>query len=391
LNQFTVAGATATNSADSGVITAVFPATAATIATAAIAGVTAPVTGATPTATITATAEYTATISWNPNPSTFLGGVVYTATITLTPTTGHTLTGIPLNFFTVSGATATNPINSGTITAVFPTTVSYATAPGSMILAGGATNPIAGTTNITVSAPGSTTTGAIRGWVTGTNDHVKLTVTDAGSATSTITINGSAYTSGADYIILDTTTLTIIVTTTEASKTTAVRTYTVTVTSDVAVGDNLQGGKVAYILAVGDTGYNPSVQHGLVAALTDQSTSKVWHATNDGVTGATGTAIGTGLGNTNAIIALYGAESNAAKVAQTYSVGIYTTGWYLPSKDELNKLYINKSLIGGFTAGYYWSSSEVDSVLAWSQNFNLGGQNSLNKNNSTYVRAVRAF
>lgn len=92
------------------------------IATAAIAGVTAPVTGATPTATITATTEYTATISWSPSVGTFGGGTVYTATITLTPKTDYTLTGVTANFFTVAGATATNPINSGVVSAVFPTT-----------------------------------------------------------------------------------------------------------------------------------------------------------------------------------------------------------------------------------------------------------------------------
>jgi len=123
-NFFTVAGATTdTNSADSGVVTAVFPATAATIAIAAIPGVTPPVTGATPVTTITATDQYTGIVTWSGSPSTFAAGTVYTATIILTAKVGYTLTGVPANFFTVAGATlVTNSINSGVVTAVFPET-----------------------------------------------------------------------------------------------------------------------------------------------------------------------------------------------------------------------------------------------------------------------------
>jgi|SRR5665648_779966 len=92
------------------------------IATAAIAGVTAPVTGATPTATIAATSKYTAMIAWSGSPTTFAGGTAYTATITLTPKTGYTLTGVAANFFTVAGATATNAADSGVVSAVFSAT-----------------------------------------------------------------------------------------------------------------------------------------------------------------------------------------------------------------------------------------------------------------------------
>jgi hypothetical protein len=124
-NFFTVAGATTdTNPANSGVITAVFPATASTvISIAAIAGVTAPVTGATPVTTTTAGTGYTGTVSWSGTPTTFGPGTTYTATITLTPTSGYTLTGVTANFFTVAGATpVTHSANSGVITAEFPAT-----------------------------------------------------------------------------------------------------------------------------------------------------------------------------------------------------------------------------------------------------------------------------
>lgn len=66
-------------------------------------------------------------------------------------------------------------------------------------------------------------------------------------------------------------------------------------------------------------------------------------------------------------------------------------GWRLPTKDELNTLYINKYKIGGFTNDYYWSSSEGGYSYAWKQDFSFGGQFSHSKGTNYYVRAVRAF
>jgi len=94
----------------------------AVINIADIAGVTAPVTGATPVTAITANEQYSGTVSWSPAAASFAGSTAYTATITLTAKTGYTLQGVTENFFTVTGAAATNSANSGVITAVFPQT-----------------------------------------------------------------------------------------------------------------------------------------------------------------------------------------------------------------------------------------------------------------------------
>ncbi len=88
----------------------------------AIGGVTAPVNGAAPVSGITETAQFTGTVSWAPSHDPFQSYTPYTATIVLSPKSGYTLTGISGNYFTVAGATATNAADSGTITAVFPTT-----------------------------------------------------------------------------------------------------------------------------------------------------------------------------------------------------------------------------------------------------------------------------
>ena len=44
-------------------------------------------------------------------------------------------------------------------------------------------------------------------------------------------------------------------------------------------------------------------------------------------------------------------------------------GWRLPTKDELDKIYNNKDLIGNFGNTNYWSSTVYDSEYAWMQVF----------------------
>ena len=50
-----------------------------------------------------------------------------------------------------------------------------------------------------------------------------------------------------------------------------------------------------------------------------------------------------------------------------------------------------KTVVGGFSTIYYWSSSEGDSDTAWAQKFTNGGQMDYPKDTTLPVRAVRAF
>lgn len=80
----------------------------------------APINGGTPVTTVTETDEYTGTITWAGDPGTFSPGTSYTATITLTAKDGYTFDSIAENAFSVPCAkTATNPADSGVITATF--------------------------------------------------------------------------------------------------------------------------------------------------------------------------------------------------------------------------------------------------------------------------------
>ena len=181
-----------------------------------------------------------------------------------------------------------------------------------------------------------------------------------------------------------------------------------------AVGDVYQGGRIFYIFQSNDPGYVANETHGLIAATVDQSSGIRWNNGSNITTGATGTAIGTGLSNTNTIITIQGAGSYAAKICADYTVTVGQVtydDWYLPSIDELNRMYANIGVgiparassdpmynIGGFAINHptaYFSSSETGPGNAWytffeNGTFYPGGYNS-EKTTLSNVRAIRTF
>jgi hypothetical protein len=173
----------------------------------------------------------------------------------------------------------------------------------------------------------------------------------------------------------------------------------------LSVGINYQGGKIAYILAPGDPGYDATTPHGLIAATSDQSTASNWGCILTLLTGADGTALGTGNQNTIDIMAGCSEAGIAARLCGDLELGGYSD-WYLPSINELNKLYLNKTAIGGFSnaiggvkTNFYWSSTEDNKYGAWGYDFSStssgvrdnGIRDGTSGYSTSHVRAIRAF
>lgn len=150
------------------------------------------------------------------------------------------------------------------------------------------------------------------------------------------------------------------------------------------IGQHYGGGIIFWI--------DDSRQHGLIAAESDQGFNW-WGDRFYLVTGATGTAVGTGAVNTGRIIKTQGLQyTYAALLCVDYRGGGFAD-WFLPSKDELYLLYLQKDVVGGFIRGAYWSSSEsdVDHTVAWTKFFYNNDAVVSHKDRFDGVRAIRAF
>lgn len=165
-----------------------------------------------------------------------------------------------------------------------------------------------------------------------------------------------------------------------------VRTFT-TLAPSLSIGQSYQGGIIAYIFQSGDTGYVMGQTHGIITTTT-QSTGVIWGCSGTSI--STNTSIGTGQSNTAAIVNGCLTSNTAARLCNNLSSGGYSD-WYLPSLDELNKLYLNRTAIGGFSSTWYWSSSQSSSTSATLTNFSNGTNGSGSKTGSYSVRPVRNF
>jgi hypothetical protein len=164
------------------------------------------------------------------------------------------------------------------------------------------------------------------------------------------------------------------------------------------------GGKVFYVHASGGTfacgatlastcKYLEAAPTSGTNAWTDASYA--WSGNTTGAIGlnAQGTAVGSGYKNTEAMVAQNSTANRAGTITRAYRGPNNLSDWYLPSKDELNQLYIRRATVGGITTNYYWSSSELYSLETWYQDFttDVGRQTNQAKYQSYYVRPVRAF
>lgn len=163
-------------------------------------------------------------------------------------------------------------------------------------------------------------------------------------------------------------------------------------TMEIEIGDWFQGGIVFYKDGNG---------HGLIAPQNDQSDGIQWGCYGTSIRGAISYTDGTG--NTKAIVASCITRPIAASVCDELVLNGYDD-WFLPAKDQLDFLFQQQTVVGGFSGNVYCSSSEFNEVKRsifnpvrhneranWVHNFYTGKRGDANKYDISKVRCVRAF
>ena len=173
--------------------------------------------------------------------------------------------------------------------------------------------------------------------------------------------------------------------------------------NEIKIGQKLYGGIIFYI--------DESGKHGLVAAMEDLTEGAVnngidmygyrWGCFQESVNGAEGTSIGTGYQNTMDIVNQGCTPENGALTAAQAALAYESNGyddWFIPSKDELLKMYNTigsggpEGNIGRFSNDLYWSSSEINDNAACYVSFSGGFSSSYyGKYLVGMVRVIRAF
>jgi hypothetical protein len=169
----------------------------------------------------------------------------------------------------------------------------------------------------------------------------------------------------------------------------------------IEIGDLVSGGVVFYVAPIPtDLDDDGVVDSGLICALSDCDTSFEWGCVEidqqdlpnviSNPPSGLGAEIGDGMTNTNELLNDC-IDAPAASAAR--SLG---EKWFLPSAKELNEMYKHKHVLEAVSGVdlfiyYYWSSTESNSLRAWTEGFDEGDQHDAYKVNLFNVRAVRAF
>lgn len=139
----------------------------------------------------------------------------------------------------------------------------------------------------------------------------------------------------------------------------------------------------------------------IVVDLNDLSSSAQWASINVDIPNVESTYDGqTNTANLIAAGAASGITVGTAAELCDVSINGGKSDWYLPSIDELSKLWQNRwevaqgiNLAAGTQSSFtrYWSSTEYDGNAAWYFGFSGGDAINTNKGFTNYVRAVRRF
>lgn len=171
------------------------------------------------------------------------------------------------------------------------------------------------------------------------------------------------------------------------------------------VEENGVGGVVFYILQAGDIGYVEGEQKGFIAALEDESGTHSWGCNDTDLPTVPNTSsddnlsfgdrVGDGAYNHSRIVVECQEPSAAARIIGARR----PPGWYLPSIQELNLMYLNRDLINATAADNggsdfddnpgYWSSTEFAADGA--KFIAVGIIGAQMKSTEFNLRAIRSF
>ena len=225
------------------------------------------------------------------------------------------------------------------------------------------------------------------------------TIPPTTTSTTTTTIPRTTTTTSTTTTTIPRTTTTTSTTTTVAPTTTLDPNAPCRVGGNCAIGDIGPGGGVVFY----DAGSVQPWGRYLEVAPKDLARGQFGCVGTEPVGNET---IGAGFANSLEINLSSCANNTAAKAAYTYTLA-GSTGWYLPSRSELNELckYANNQVTGdstkacakggtlraGFSPTFYWSSTQNGPNLAWYQSFVTGQQVGYGKPSLAAIRPIRAF
>jgi hypothetical protein len=178
------------------------------------------------------------------------------------------------------------------------------------------------------------------------------------------------------------------VTPSDSSASPTTSTSATTDTHDYKIGDKGPGGGIVFY----DKGKFTSGWRYMEVSPEDLDTSIMWWKGDSGaIPGANGAAIGTGLANTKAIVSVQGDGVYAAWVCMNYNGG-GESDWFLPSRDELNRIFISlqQTKKENIAAKQYWSST-LDSWGVNLESFSNGAIGTDSGKSLLCIRAVRMF